>query len=155
MRKLSLTLLVLGVLVTMAPIASSFHFHTTCTRANGSTGEAPTADGAQVVVGLDYYATPVVVIPAGASVTFTWDATNPYCHSVTGAGWGTQSVTGTPNGRLVPGGAAPSLFNLLPNPTNPSGGPLSYAHVFTAPGTYQYSCQEHVLIGMVGVVVVV
>ena len=151
------------VLVVLLPSATAFHFHTACTAAAGDLGAAPTVGGAQVIVGLDSYLdattrTPVTVIAAGESVTWTWDATNPYCHSVSGTDWNSP---GTPGGRMHPAGAEAGLPlavvtgpEFWPDPTNPPGAALSFTRVFDAPGTYTYACAEHMLIGMSGVVVV-
>lgn len=153
----------LFLLVVTVPNAAAIHWHTACTAASGNVGDVPTGNGAVVTVGLDYYQdgtskTPVTKISAGESVTWTWDPTSPYCHSVTGAGWGSPGV---PGGRLHPAGAEPSLPLLLvtgpefwPDPTNPPGAPLSFTRVFPASGTFIYSCAEHNLIGLQGVVVV-
>ncbi len=154
--------LLVGLLL-LVPGAAAFHFHTQCTAAAGDLGAAPTSNGAVVEVGLDFFLdgtthTPVTSIAAGESVTWVWQASNPYCHSVTGAAFNTP---GEPDGRIHPAGAEPGLPlavvtgpEFWPDPTNPPGAPLSFTFVFEEPGTFSYTCAEHTLIGMHGVVVV-
>lgn len=152
-----LALAALAVL-TLLPAAGAVHWYRGpgggCTPADGALGTPPAASGATVLMLHNTFhdlatGSPVTVIKAGQSVTWTWNSA--HCHSAAADGGAFYSGYHYPaqapsSPRVLPG------FFEYPVPTlEPT---LSYTHTFAQPGTFTYACEHHRLIGMVGVVVV-
>ena len=91
------------------------------------------------------FASPVLVVPAGATVEWRGVALP---HTVTTAATPEDALDGRPNDRLNADGDVDSFHRGLPQ-----GGVVR--HTFAEPGTYAYYCELHYALGMVGEVVVV
>ncbi len=165
MRKVIYGIAGLLALVVSAAPAGAIHFYrgpaSGCTAADGATtndpvgGSGPVAATVMVMHNTFNDAAtglPVTVVDAGDAVRWMWNSS--HCHSV-------GNKTATPgtfySGFLYPTAApespaaAPGFFHYPVPDTTPS---LSYTRTFTTPGTYQYACEHHGAIGMVGTVVV-
>ena len=92
---------------------------------------------------------PVTVVPAGSSLTWTWNSA--HCHSVKASGG--QFYSGFHYPTTVPTSPAgvPGFFDYPVLESNPT---LSYSITFTDPGIYTYFCEHHQAIGMNGIVIV-
>lgn len=146
---------VLGLLGSFAPAASAVHFYRgpggNCTPADGPTGDL-LPPSAQVMVMHNTFndsstALPITVISAGQTVMWTWNSS--HCHSAQAASFysGFHYPTAAPESPQ----AVPGFFDYPVPDMTPT---LSYTHQFTTPGVYQYACEHHAAIGMVGVVIV-
>jgi plastocyanin len=82
-----------------------------------------------------------VTISAGQTVEWTWESNN---HNVVSG----DPTTGTADGQFCSPGDVNCASTLLSNT------PTVYTHTFTTPGTYNYFCRAHRILGMVGTVVV-
>jgi len=91
-----------------------------------------TADAAEVKVDGHSFDPPVVTIKAGQSVKWVW---------VSGSHNVVSGESCTSDGKFSSGDEA-------------SSAPKTFAHTFTAPGSYPYFCDPHCGIGMKGKVVV-
>lgn len=101
--------------------------------------------------------TPITVIQAGQSVRWQWFSS--HCHSVQSTDANPTSANGNfysgfryptnpPEGEPI---VAPGLFDYPVPDTTPD---LTFVHTFSQPGVYDYRCEHHWEIGMVGVVLV-
>lgn len=119
-------------------------------------GAVPTLPGTQAVgnveveMALFNYVSPVVVVPAGTTVTWRMVQTLAGYHTITtgvlsadcGVAENVECGPDKFSARVV-GGAAPSLTG------------ATFSHTFSSAGTFPYFCKPHALLGMHGVVVVV
>ena len=166
MRKFVLAVAGVAMVMLMAaPGAQAVHFYRGsgggCTPADGATTNDPAASGTVAATVLVMHNTfndsatglPVTTIKAGEAVRWTWNSS--HCHSVgnkadTSPGGfysGYHYPTATPESPQV----VPGFFDYPVPDMTPT---LSYTRTFTTPGTYQYTCEHHAAIGMVGAVVV-
>lgn len=103
---------------------------------------APTV---QVHAALFSFVSPVLVVPAGATVEWVGDLLP---HTVTTSDTATDAIGGIPNDAANADGDPDTFHASLPE-----GAVVS--HTFDTPGTYAYHCAFHSLLGMVGTIVVV
>jgi plastocyanin len=155
-RILLVTAAVVAMLGVNVVEVGAFHFYRStdsgCSANDGPTGEA-VEPAATVLLGHNTYndlataALPITVVNAGDAVRWTWNSA--HCHSVTSADFDSGYHYPTTEPTTPP--AVPGLFHYPVLETEPT---LSYTRTFATPGTYQYSCVHHAVIGMVGIVVV-
>ena len=129
-----------------------------CTPTDGPiTDDATSAEGAAEATVLVMHntfndaanGTPVTRVRPGDVVEWQW--WSAHCHSAW-AGDGTfysgfHYPTATPESPQ----AVPGFFDYPVPDDTPT---LTYRHTFSSPGTYQYFCEHHQAIGMVGTVIV-
>lgn len=160
-RRAAVLAVVIGLGSVAAP-ASAVHFY------RGPGGGCSPADGMLAAEGADVETSadatvlvlhntfndtangsPVTRIAVGDTVQ--WDWSSEHCHSVSASASSFYSGYHYPSAEPTTPALAPGLFH-YPVPT--SEATLMYRKTFTEPGTYQYVCEHHAAIGMVGTVIV-
>jgi plastocyanin len=148
---------VIGLLGSFVPGASAVHLYRGpgggCTPADGPTGDAATPAATIMVMHNTFNdaanALPITVINAGDSIAFTWNSS--HCHSVQASAGEFYSGFHYPTAPPESPQAVAGVFEYPVPDLTPT---LVWTHTFATPGVFQYSCEHHAAIGMVGVVIV-